>query len=182
MRLEGLSRPIPRMKKPLYVQSWPKKFVLGLRDLAIAPSGRITQPRTKIFGQLCRYYYEPTTSLLGAGAPGAAGRPAILSVNSGARSPRAGIAINASSFSGGGGTGGMCGCSQETFLSLANQIRDVIPAGPPGKAALWRYPESPRARPLYRNSNIIQSCKQSLLAVQVIQHLICRLCLSGRLC
>ncbi len=33
---------------------------------------------------------------------------------------------------GGGGGGGQCGCSQAMFLSMANQIRSVMPPGPPG--------------------------------------------------
>jgi len=35
-------------------------------------------------------------------------------------------------YGGSGGGRGMCGCSQSTFISLANQIRDVMPPGPPG--------------------------------------------------
>ncbi len=33
---------------------------------------------------------------------------------------------------GGGGGGGQCGCTQGMFLSMANQIRSIMPPGPPG--------------------------------------------------
>ena len=92
----------------------------------------------KTFPERFRGFSEHAQCRETLGAPGPPGRPAIVSVNggggggSGTRSPRAGggVSLNASALS---GAGGMCGCSQETFLSLANQIRDVIPAGPPGE-------------------------------------------------
>ena len=41
-----------------------KKVGPRLRDLAIAPAGGITQPRTKMFGQLCTYLARSISSLV----------------------------------------------------------------------------------------------------------------------